>query len=248
MQDIEESALIYLLGRLIKLYDIIWGGDLRPLINSSTVRIRYFIEYAIFLKPIFKQTEFTAFLSYLKGAPVSPNSNLFKYIWIIEKQSKFFNEADYILRNEVLVDLLDLNSVRGFHHNIKDFKKILTFIKSDNLDAIDYLSKYKVINNQGCYQAISNIISDVRNTPYELVKAKMDIIFWLDNASGRSPKQAWLHKLTSIENKIEKANLLSITNWILNNTQLERELSTGWKDDVFIRFQKSAKWYQYNKN
>ena len=236
---LDGSSLKYLLCRLIKVYDLMWGGPYSG-VNFASLEIRDFIDEAYVSKPVFSPIEFTSFLSYLRGTPVNPNSDLFSYIWKLEKQSKFFNSADLLMRNKALKHLLELNSQRGYHHNIKDFKKILGYIKPDNTEIINNLSNYKVNNNQGCYQVMSFIFGEFKNSTFEV---KKDCIIWLDNAVGSSPKKPWMDKLAAIQRELSGEELMKISRWILNNKQLEREQSTGWIDDIYKRFQKSSKWY-----
>lgn len=248
LYHLNESSLKYLLGRLIKIYYLMWGAVFSSGVDGSTLKIRHFIDEAFSRRPVFSLIEYTSFLAYLKGTPVNPNSDIFDYIWKIEKQSKFFSSADFFMRNKALKYLLDLNGERGFHHNIKDFKKILGHIKSDNTDIINYLSNYKVNNNQGCYQVINYVFRDNKNKMNSTFEIKKDYINWLDNAVGSSPKKPWLDKLANIQREQTEGELIKITRWILNNTHLEIEQSTGWIDDVYKRFQKSSEWYHMSSN
>jgi hypothetical protein len=243
IENLEEKSLKYLLARLIKINDIYQGGKLSQtsVMDTNRMKISKYIEQLLSLITNYTYKDLVAILEYMIEAAVSPNSNIFENIWAIEKKSRFFKNADNTLRSKAVVCLLTLNGQRGYHHNIKDFKKIIKLTQLDNSDVIWYLSNYTVKNNQGCYQAINYILRGIQNNnSFEL---RSDIINWLDSASGSSPKKAWLDNLSSIENRIEKVDLLNITNWIITNKHLERELNTGWIDDVFKRFQKSAKWY-----
>lgn len=147
------------------------------------------------------------------------------------------------MRNKALKYLLDLNEIRGFHHTIKDFKKIIGFIKPDNTDIIHYLVHYKVNNNKGCYQIISFIFNDLKTNSYRTFEIKRDCIIWLDNAVGSSPKKPWLDKLTAIQKELKDEELLKIARWILNHGDFEKEQSTGWTDGVYKKLQKSSLWY-----
>jgi len=249
VSDLLDGRFIkYLLGRLIKIYDSMWGNVFSPIIDSFTWNIKEYRDEAFALIDGFSQIEFTSFLVYLRGAPIDPNSEIFDYIWKIEKQSKFFHSADFFMRNKALKYLLDLNGKRGFHHNIKDFKKIIGFIKPDNTDIIHYLVHYKVNNNQGCYQVIRFIFSDLKNNNYKTFQIKKDCIIWLDNAVGRSPKKPWMNKLTAIQRELKEEELLKIALWILNNGEFEIEQSTEWVDSVYKKFQKSSSWYLDMRN
>jgi len=239
-----EFSFKYLLGRLMKIYDIAWGGNvLPPIIDGDIVDLNRFIESALSSKPVYTPAEFTALLAYLQGTPVSWNSYVFDNIWLIEKHSKFFKTADGALREKALFHLLDLNADKGFHYNIKDFKKILKLIAPEDTAVIHHLLKYKVLNNQGCYQVINHILVDSGNEGYESFRNKIEVIFWLENSIGSSPKKAWLNKLESVENRLETEELVIIAHWIINHEIFEKDSGTVWADDVYKRFKKSAHWY-----
>jgi hypothetical protein len=238
--NLDGNTFKYLLGRTIKTYDLMWGGLFSSVTNASNMKIKHYIDEILPSNSLFQPNEFLSFLEYLEGTSISPNSDIFDYIWKIEKSSRFFINADFQKRNKALKYLLELNALRGFHHNIKDFKKIIAVIKQDNIDIIIYLNNYKVVNNQGCFQAINYILRDVKN--FNTFELKKDCINWLDNAVGRYPKKSWLDKMTTIQRKLSEEELIKIINWILSNN-VEREQSTGWIDDVYKRFQKSSTWY-----
>ena len=248
LYQLDKNQAKYFLGRMIKIYDIMWGGVFTPIIDSSTWKMKEFIDELFSSIDKFSPIEFTSFLAYLRGTPVDPNSELFDYIWKIENHSKFFRNADFFNRNKALKYLLDLNGTRGFHHNIKDFKRILKFIKPDNADIIQFLGRYKVKNHQGCYQVIHYLFNDMNDHSYRTFELKRDCIYWLDNALGSSPKKPWVDKLTAIQRELTEEELLNIVHWILSNKDLEREQSTGWTDSIYKRFHKSSRWYLENLN
>ncbi|RKP55398.1 hypothetical protein D7Z26_09405 [Cohnella endophytica] len=241
--DLNDQSSKYLIGRLIKMYDIIWGGILSSTIDGSTMQIKHFID-GFESKLSFSTFEFVSLLSYLINTPVSPNSNIFESIWVIEKRSKFFATSQIDFQNKALIFLLQLNGSRGFHHNLKDFKKILSFVGQENSEVFSYLKSYQVRNNQGCYKAINYILMHfIREKGYEDKKNAHEIILWLDNAEGSSPKKPWLDKLDSIQKQFLEIEINEIAKWLIDNKHLDREEGTGWIDDIFKRFHKSALWY-----
>ena len=243
LPQLHKNRSKYFLGRMIKIYDLMCGGIFTPIIDSSTWKLKEFIDAAFSSIDLFNPIEFTSLLAYLRGTSVDPNSEIFDYIWKIENQCKFFQNADFFNRNKALKYLLDLNGARGFHHHIKDFKRILKFIRPDNMDIIHYLGSYKVKNHQGCYEVIHFLFDDIKNQPYRTFQLKRDCIVWLDNALGSSPKKPWMDKLAAIQREITEEELLKVVHWILSNKDLEREQTTGWTDSVYKRFHKSSRWY-----
>lgn len=241
LDSLSSNSLKYLLGRLIKVYDLTWSGTFSPIVfDSSLSLMTELIDETFSLIQMFTPIEFTSLLAYLQGASVNPNSGIFSYIWKIEKNSRFFRSADFFLRNKALHYLLHLNAESGYHHTIKDFKKILNFIKEDNTAILNTLRHYKVKNHQGCYQFIHYLFSEFMETGFNRTK---QCILWLDNAAGRTPKKPWMDKLSTIQQEFTEDELRKITQWILTNEQLKRESATGWSDQIYARFYKSSEWY-----
>ena len=104
-----------------------------------------------------------------------------------------------------------------------------------------------VNNKQGCYQCVSAVLNLLPEsgstwTDYSL---KVELIVWLDSASGASPKENWLAKMSAIKDKTGANNLLLVSNEIVGKEELQKHFFNAnayWNDDVCKRFIKSAKW------
>lgn len=194
---------------------------------------------------MFFPDEFTALLEYIKDVPFGVNDNIFDQLFEIEKTTQLFNTASSKLRDETIIYFLELNGRKIYHHNIKELKKILGFIKEDNKDAIDFLSTYQVEYRQGCYKAIEFIFS------YEFKEKELfdnficqkDTILWLDNASGKDPQKPWNDKLIALEKRGISQDLKIICEWMLAHDELRYDEKNNWLDSIFSHFQKSAKWF-----
>jgi hypothetical protein len=241
-QNVSEKALKYLKGRIIKLYDasttnhdVYWRTKD---INNSTLKDK--------LK--FTANEYIALLEYLQDSQLDPNGDLFKNIWSIGADSRFFERANDRQHDAALILLLKLIERKGYHHNIIDFKKILCLVDSDNEHVINHLNNMTIINDQGCFKVIKYILkysfSDFMYTNFNIQR---QIIIWLDNALGKSPQHSWEEKLSTIEAECSPQDLSNLCQRIAARDDLRYANECRWLDSTFTRFQKSARWY-LNKN
>ncbi len=195
-------------------------------------------------KVIFSGFDFFALLDYVSNVPFGPNSEFFDELFDIEKNSKIFKFASFKERNEIIIQLLKINGRKLYHHDIKEFKKILKMVEIDNMEAIDFLLNYRVGYRQGCYKAIEFLFAhDYKEKDiFKRFDRIKNIIFWLDNANGREPKKPWIDKLLKLEQMSLSEDLNVICKWILSNNELKYD-EENWVDSVFTRFQKSSKFY-----
>jgi hypothetical protein len=189
--------------------------------------------------------EYLALLEYIKDVPFGVYDNIFEQVFDMEKSAQLFKKGNPELRDEAIIHLLELNGRKIYHHNIKELKKILGFIREDNAKAINYLLSYRVEYRQGCYKVIEYIFSYKFNGKglYDNFVCQKDIIIWLDNASGKEPKKAWSDKLEAIEHRGISQDINIICKWMLAHDELKYDEENNWLDTVFNHFQKSAKWY-----
>lgn len=196
-------------------------------------------------KVIFSGFDFIALLDYVSNVPFDPNSKFFDELFDIEKSSKIFKIASIKERNEIIIQLLKINGRKIYHHDIKEFKKILKMVEIDNMEAIDFLLNYRVGYRQGCYKVIEFLFAyDYKEKDiFGRFDRTRNIIFWLDNANGRETKKPWLDKLLLLEQLSLSEDLNVICKWILNNNELKYDEENNWVDSVFTRFQKSSEFY-----
>lgn len=149
------------------------------------------------------------------------------------------------MRDIALANLFWLYTRRIYFHDIKHYKKLLAYIREDNIKLIkDWLTSERTLS-QGCCQAIKFVrrfpLTGSRS-PLEELQIKAAVIGWLDNASGREAKKPWVDKLSFIQQAVAQKDLDSICQWILHNKRFRID-KDGLGDDVFKRFYKSATWY-----
>lgn len=236
-----EKSYKYLLGRI---YKIKYFASKAKFKHGYTKFGRVFEQLAIQSVSLLPN-EFTAFLEYIKDIPFGVNDNIFEELFQMEETNQLFNRGDLEFRNESLIHLLELNGRKIYHHNIKELKKILYFIRKDNEVVIDYLLNYEVDNRQGCYKAIEFILSYKfkDKEKYDNFVCQRDMVIWLDNANGREPKRAWIDKLEALKQLVTSQDLKTIYEWILAHNELKYDNEDNWLDDTFSHFEKSAKWY-----
>jgi hypothetical protein len=236
--SISHKARIYLKSRIIKLYDanpFNWKivekiQDISSSLSRSGLKLT--------------AGEFAALLKYLQDSQFDPNGELFKNLWTIEKDLKILEKSDNQQRSEILILLLKLIERKIYHHDIIDFKKVLCLINADNLDVIEYLQNLSIKFRQGCYQAITHMLSCRFNTSvYSNFNIQRLVIIWLDNATGKSPQNPWKEKLSKIELECTPQDISKLCQWIYTQNELRYDKGNHWLDSVFTRFQKSAKWY-----
>lgn len=189
--------------------------------------------------------EYTAFLKYMNDYSQPLGFNWTETLLELGAHNKVWENSGAKLRNEIAGQLLSMNSRKSYHHNINDFKKILDCIRSDNEEIIRNLADYSVETEQGCYTAIQYIF----NCDYGMqdvvagFMASRNIISWLDSANGKEPKKPWLNRLQGLQDSGLSDSLKKICQWMVKQDDLRFDIITNWKDDVFTRFQKSAKWF-----
>lgn len=238
LDNFSKESLKYLRGRLIKLQDI------HPYNFGINGKIDAINKCFPKSKLIFADHEFLALLKYLQDSPTHPNGGLLKNIWAVEKNSSYFAKSKVQSCNQALIYILKLISKKVYHHDIIDFKKVLNLIGSENNEIIEFLSNYKPEYEQGCYKAIKYVMGyKFSECLYIRFNVQKQVIEWLDNASGRTPKKPWKDKLSVIQQNCLPQDLSSVCEWMISHDELRYDEKYYWLDSVFSRFQKSSRWY-----
>lgn len=236
-----EKSRIYLKSRLIKLYDD------NPFYWELVEKIKSVNDSLLNKRLKFSAPEYIAFLEYLQDASFDPNGDLFKNLWSVEKDSRFFEKSESHYRSKASILLLKLIENKRYHYDIIDFKKVLCLINPDNMDVVPYLQNLSVINEQGCFQAIKHILNCSFNSfPYKNFDIQRQVIIWLDNATGKQPHNPWKEKLSAIESECLPHDLSVLCQWLVEHKEFRYDRQNHWLDSVFARFQKTANWYLNN--
>lgn len=243
----ENQSNKYFLGKLIKYHNISNSGFLR---STSIARLGVVLrdlitEYVDKKKVTFLPLEFVALTDYLQCSDVSPNGELIENILKIESKNKICKKATISEKNNILRNILCINSNKGFHHDIRDYKKILRLIDANDSQLIHYIYQYRVQNEQGCYQILNTVFEfQLFTDRYEDFATKREIINCFDSSTGKTPKENWIIKMEGIKIEIgyEKLGALCIEIMKQNELRNYHFEYTHWSDDVVKRFMKSAKW------
>lgn len=236
-----EQQLKYLIGRLIKLYDVVW--ETQSVIENGALRIRQIIEELFSYSFTFTAEEFAHFIFYLEDSYASVNGDLFPYIWRVERQVRFFKHAEDEVREKVLLILLELNRTRLYSHSIVDFKRILSFTTSKDTAIEEVIRQKPFVYKSACHQVITYLF---KHFPTETIEQKTKWVLWLDNAVGPQPKSPWLNKLDKLKEEGQSDNLRRIAKYIVNPPEPFEDDENGLMNNEFRRFYKSATWYLTN--
>lgn len=248
--EIEQRSYKYILPKLLSYSNIFWTGFLRSL---HIARLSHLLQHTLIPKLMklvnYNVYEFHIVTEYLRNnIYVSPNSELLEKIILIEKDNKIFNEKNSQLNLEILRNILNIISEKGFHHDIICFKKLIKRINSNDILLINCIKEFTANNKQGCYLIISEILNQkyLKNIENEFI-VKIFILDFLDSARGGQPKESWCKKLSDLKMKLDNNDLLELINIIKSKSYLNRykfEDSTIWTDDVADRFIKSVNWIE----
>ena len=236
----------YVLGKLIKYYNISMSGYLKGLLVARLdVLLGDLIREYIGKKISYFPAEFIALTRYLESSVISPNGDLIENILKIESINRICTKATISERSDILMNVLKINANKGFHHDIKCYKKVLNLIEENDMQLINHIYKYKVVNDQGCYQIIKMIFDfDIFTDKCRDFNIKRALIICFDFSSGSTPKENWRKKAEDITKKVELKKLSLLCDEILNHEGLKNYYFTNtyWSDDVAKRLIKSAKW------
>ncbi|ASE62037.1 hypothetical protein CEQ15_11315 [Chryseobacterium indologenes] len=181
---------------------------------------------------------------------VSPNSNFLEDILKIEHVRGIFKQATSEIKLLTLKNILDIISQKTFHHDIISFKKILKLASAKDTALIDYLKKFKVENNQCCYNIINDILNlEIAEDVWEDFQIKVRLIVFFDTARSATPSANWTKKLDELFGNVDNHKLLQTANTVLKNENCKtHKFDDGleWGDDTAKRFLKSAQWIKDN--
>jgi len=177
---------------------------------------------------------------------ISPNSNFLEDILKIETVRGIIKQASASIKFETLKNILHIVFQKDFHHDIICFKKILKLVSATDAELIDYLKKFRVENNQGCYKIIAEIFNlNISEDIWKDFEIKVQLINFFDSARSANPTPAWNRKLKEVSASIEEDKLLQTIQTVLRNENCNiyrLDYGAEWGDDVSKRFLKSARW------
>lgn len=248
--EIEKKSYKYILPKLLNYNNIFNDDYLRSLFIARLVGLlrdklipRFVNDKSIAYLP----KEFLCVIVYLKDNHfVSPNSNFLEDILKIESVRGIFKNASAQIKFETLKNILHIIFQKTFHHDIICFKKILKLVSETDLELMDYLEKFQVENDQGCYKIIHEILNlHLFNDKWEDFEIKVQLISFFDTAKGARPSLSWNKKFNELSVKVTDDKFKLIVHSVLKNEALVRykfDYGAEWTDDTAKRFLKSAEW------
>lgn len=248
--EIEEKSYQYILPKLLNYNNIFNSAFLRSL---YVARIDFLLRDDLIPKFVndktiaFSPEAFFYATVYLRNNHfVSPNSNFLEDILKIESVRGIFKNASAQIKFETLKNILHIIFQKTFHHNIISFKKILKLVSETDLELMDYLKKFQVENDQGCYKIIHEILNlHLFNDKWEDFEIKVQLISFFDTAKGARPSLSWNKKFNELSVKVTDDKFKLIVHSVLKNEALVRykfDYGAEWTDDTAKRFLKSAEW------
>lgn len=250
LSETKTNNLKFIIPKLINYRNIINSGHFKSTVISGydfllqdDIIIHLLKSKKIKLEP----QDFLTVTNYLKhNYFVSPNGELLKNIFLLERENNILRKSDVETRNKIVTNILNIIKETSFHHDIIHFKKIVTLLNKNDIETIKYLKKYRVDNQQGCYTLLNFVLNyKVKEDVWLDFEIKSEIINLLDYAKGSMPDKTWISKLNEINLKTEKLNIFSLAKDILKFDHLKNynlDKSTTWSDDIVKRFLKSSEW------
>ncbi|RQO37677.1 hypothetical protein DBR39_12350 [Chryseobacterium sp. KBW03] len=248
--EIERKSYKYILPKLLYYNNEFYGAFLRSLYVArlgalladnlipklvNDKRIVYSAEDFLFVSFYLRENNF-----------VSPNSNFIEDILKIEHVRGIFKQATNDIKFSTLENILHIIHQKAFHHDIICFKKILKLVTERDVALIDYLKKFEVINKQGCYKIINDILNlAIAENAWDDFEIKVQLINFLDTARGANPTASWCKKFQELSGNIDNTIFLQVAHIVLENESCKNyEFDYGaiWADDTAKRFLKSAQW------
>lgn len=175
-------------------------------------------------------------LAYVQDAPVDGNGDLFGAIWTLWKRSSPPSEAELL---EAIGLLLRLIEKKLWHHDIKEFKRVLKLIPPEHCSL---LARFDPQVRLGCFQLIAELFGERCQLAHS---TRIELLGLLDTARGTLPSAAWEKKQQRLRATDEWTGVLRIAGWIREREHLKKPLgSAGWSDSIFARFYKAAGWIE----
>lgn len=248
--EIERKSYKYILPKLLHYNNVFNDSFLRSLYVArlgALLRANLIPKFVNDKNIVYSPEEFLYVTAYLReNYFISPNSNFLEDILKIEHVRGIFKHSTTKVKFETLKNILYIIHQKTFHHDIICFKKILKLVSPKDVALIDYLKKFKVVNNQGCYKIINDIMNlEIAADEWNDFEMKVQLINFFDTGRGANPTAGWSKKFQELSETIDSDRLLQTANTILANENFknyEFDYGAQWGDDTAKRFLKSARW------
>lgn len=238
-----KSAYVYLMAKSMSFLNVFDGTCLTEVQIGGI--------FGVLLQKLFRNTneneavssaQLVAIANYVKSPlEVTPNGDLLENLFQIVAKNKIEKYWKTAERQVFLSVVLSLISDKGFHHDIKFFKKVIKLIKAEDHELMAWVTNFEVKNQQGCYlvvrQLFSNWFSEDNWTDFA---RKNELLQLFDTASGSQPKEAWLKKYRHLATEIGSERLEKVARQVKLLERHRKYDHLGWTDDVVVRFLKAS--------
>ncbi|WP_250253540.1 hypothetical protein [Chryseobacterium sp. Marseille-Q3244] len=248
--EIERKSYKYILPKLLNYNNEFNGAFLRSLYVArlgALLRDNLISKLVNDKMTVYSPEDFFHITVYLRDNYfVSPNSNFIEDILKIEHVRGIFKQATNEVKFSTLKNILHIIQQKTFHHDIICFKKILKLVSPKDVALIDYLKKFQVENQQGCYKILNGIFNlEIAEDDWDDFDIKVQLINFFDTGRGANPSAGWKKKFQELSGTIDSKKLLLTANTVLKNDNcknFEFDYGAQWGDDTAKRFLKSAQW------
>lgn len=174
-------------------------------------------------------------LAFLYDTVMGPNGGVLETIWGLWKQAAQPAAEDQLA--EALTRILGLIERRPWHHDIKDFKRVMKLVPPGREEL---LTSFEPTVMQGCNPPLLHL---VRGFPGVPLGAKAEVVQLMDTARGRAPSGAWTRKKDRLQASAHWDVVVGLARWVAANSELRKPNGPlDWSDQVFTRFQKASDW------
>lgn len=238
---LDKPLLQYLLARLLFYSNnVLQFGNVMCRIDSVYVEplIKELIQRVDFCS-----TDFLFLMNnYLTPTWVYPQNDLTIKLIEIARKSNLLN-TKYTEKYAVFTSILEIIAKKGYHHDIKGFKKLLKYIFIDDIEIVAYLKTYHATTAQGCFDMLNTLFNfPIHSESYIDFIIKCQIIEIFDMAREAKVSLAWESKALDLMTHIPINKLKEWCDIINNGDKWVYDKNTGWKDEVVKRFRKAALW------
>lgn len=248
--EIERKSYKYILPKLLNYNNEFNGAFLRSLYVArlgALLRDNLIPKLVNDKMTVYSPEDFFHTTVYLKvNYFISPNSNFLEDILKIEHVRGILIQATINEKFSILKNILHIIQQKTFHHDIICFKKILKLVSPKDVALIDYLKKFQVENQQGCYKILNDIFNlEIAEDDWDDFEIKVQLINFFDTGRGANPSAGWKKKFQELSGTIDSKKLLLTANTVLKNDDcknFEFDYGAQWGDDTAKRFLKSAQW------
>jgi hypothetical protein len=239
-QQASPPGRLYLALRLIKFHDCVDGGRFGPEV--------WFLLSAERFRPFLEGLEVTpeglvAAVDYLADAPRGPNGLLFRNLWALGRGGwERLRGAGLHL---VLARLLGILARSRFHHDVQDFKRLMSLVDPADREALALVRAFRVHNDQGCFRLIRRILEHAWPglEEGERFEVGRELLFLLDGGPSAGPRLSREQRLKAVRARVPPGELARLLEEVAASKEFCRhrlDRWTEWSDAAATRMVREA--------